>query len=154
MTNGFDGTEALTYRHEPHAGVVNLSAIPYECLAEERDVRESRMKEKEADRVASLGSCDPYDGVDETQLGCAGEIAQSTDIKFQIGVDPDWDATNPRTERIETLKLSVGAACMSWLIQVSTNDSVSLAQAREMHPELDTILESLEYAAQLRNDSW
>ena len=39
MTNGFDGTEALTYRHEPHAGVVNRSAIPYECLFDERNMQ-------------------------------------------------------------------------------------------------------------------
>ena len=77
-----------------------------------------------------------------------------TGIKFQIGVDPDWDYPEPPKERVEVLKLSVGESRMAWLIQLSRNDSVSLAQAREMHPELDGILKDLEYAAQLRSDSW
>ena len=39
MQNRFDGTESLTYRHEPDAGVVNESAIPFECLAEVRNMQ-------------------------------------------------------------------------------------------------------------------
>lgn len=38
MNQTFDGTEALTYRCEPDAGVINESAIPFECLAEVRNM--------------------------------------------------------------------------------------------------------------------
>ena len=57
MTNGFDGTESLTYQHEPHTGVVNRSAIPYECLFDERNMQ------RYVDKVVSgISSDDPeYD---------------------------------------------------------------------------------------------
>ena len=90
----------------------------------------------------------PFDPMFETM------DREATGIKFQIGNDPDWDNPEPPKKRVEVLKLSVGESRMAWLIQLSRNDSVSLAQAREMHPELDGILKDLEYAAQLRSDSW
>ena len=61
MEQVFDGTGALTYRHEPHAGVVNRSAIPYECLAEVRTIREDIMNGKVESMLASVGRCGPND---------------------------------------------------------------------------------------------
>ena len=57
MLNEFDGTESLTYQHEPNAGVVNESAIPYECLAEVRNVRETLIWDSKV--AASLCDDDP-----------------------------------------------------------------------------------------------
>ena len=76
--------------------VVSFSGNPpydvVDCIAEVRNVREDIMNEKVAAMLCDddpymrksefiddehLGSCDPYDGIDETQMGCAEEIAQA-----------------------------------------------------------------------------
>ena len=123
MTNGFDGTEELTYAARRGKDVplylltpqcINIDGMSLnpelqrgfgveylmtdkgpavgfigpppddviDCIAEVRNVKEDIMNAKVAaslcdDDPEMLGSCDPYDGVDETLMGCAGEIAEA-----------------------------------------------------------------------------
>ena len=80
MLQVFDGTEALTYQHEPHAGVVNRSAIPYECLAEVRNAREGIMNEKVESMLASVGRCGPNDNY----------LAHVSSSRVQEPTDEPW----------------------------------------------------------------
>ena len=80
-----DGYPSLRF-----SGAVTEEAL--DCLSETRDLRERVMNRKVAEMLCDddpymrksefiddehLGSCDPYDGIDETQMGCAGEIAEA-----------------------------------------------------------------------------